>query len=146
MPTAARLVSAILLACLAFFASLQVMPLLPEGTNFGYFIHVNVVLGLLVGWIYMGRRFGGSLVNSINNGVTGAIVLVLCALFLQGAWEMFRLAHRLIYDGPVEAIAAIFTIGLDYFFLIAVPNVWVTLIIGGCLVGLISDMAWKRWR
>ncbi|MEX0303022.1 MAG: TrgA family protein, partial [Leisingera sp.] len=133
MPNGARLTAAITLALVAFFVSFQVMPQMPEGTDFGYFVHVNVALGLLVGWIFMGRRVGRGLVPAINNGLTGMAVMVLWALFIQGAWEMFRLAMRHRYDGPFEALSAIFVIALDYFLVIAVPTVLVPLVIGGVL-------------
>ena len=58
MPTAARLIAAIALGLLAIVISVQVVPLMPEGTDFGYFFHINVALGLLTGWIFMGRRVG----------------------------------------------------------------------------------------
>lgn len=145
MPTAARLAAAIFLAVLAFAVSTQVMPLMPEGTDFGYFVQFNMAVGFVVGWFYMGKRAGFGFVPSLNNGLTGMALLVIFALLSHGAWEMFRLAKRLRYDGPFEAVSAIFTIALDYFFVIAVPQVWVTLVVGGCVVGLIAERAWKRW-
>ncbi|MBY6055139.1 TrgA family protein [Leisingera daeponensis] len=146
MPTGARLTAALSLALVAFLASFLVMPQMPEGTDFGYFVHVNVVLGLLCGWIFMGRRAGGGLVPAINNGLTGMAVMVLWALFVQGAWEMFRLAMRHRYDGPFEALSQIFVIALEYFFVIAVPSVLVPLVIGGVLAGLATENASRRWR
>lgn len=145
MPTGARLVAAISLALLAFVVSGQVMPLMPESTDFGYFTHVNVTLGLLTGWIYMGRRVGGGFVSAINNGLTGMAVMVFWALFVQGAWEMFRLAMRHRYGGPFDALLAIFTISLEFFFVIAVPSVLVPLVIGGCISGLLAEKAHSRW-
>lgn len=145
MPTGARLTAAISLALLAFIVSGQVMPLMPDGTQFGYFTHVNVALGVLTGWIYMGRRVGHGLVPAINNGLTGAAVMVLWALFIQGAWEMFRLAMRNRFDGPFEALLAIFTISVDYFFVIAVPTVLISLAVGGCLAGVLAENVHKRW-
>ncbi|MDC0656852.1 TrgA family protein [Leisingera sp. SS27] len=146
MPTGARLAAAISLATLAFIVSFLVMPLLPEGTNFGYFVHINVVLGLLCGWIFMGKRAGRGVVPAINNGLTGMAVLVLWALFVQGAWEMFRLAMRHRYGGPFEALSQIFVIGMEYFFLIAVPSVLIPLVVGGALAGLVTENASQRWR
>ncbi|UWQ52295.1 TrgA family protein [Leisingera caerulea] len=146
MPTGARLTAAICLGLVAFFVSFLVMPLMPEGTDFGYFVHVNVALGLLCGWIFMGKRVGRGLVPAINNGITGMAVMVLWALFIQGAWEMFRLAMRHRYDGPFEALSAIFVIALDYFFVIAVPSVLVPLAVGGILAGLATENASRRWR
>lgn len=146
MPTGARLTAAVSLALLAFIVSFLVMPQMPEGTNFGYFVHVNVLLGILSGWIVMGNRAGGGLISGINNGLTGMAVMVLWALFAQGAWEMFRLATRNRYGGPFEALSAIFVIALDYFFVIAVPTVLVPLVIGGILSGLATENASRRWR
>ncbi|HIF77757.1 MAG TPA: TrgA family protein, partial [Sulfitobacter sp.] len=50
MPTGARLMAAISLAVLAFILSGMVVPLMPESTDFGYFLPLNMMLGLLVGW------------------------------------------------------------------------------------------------
>ncbi len=146
MPTAAHLVASVALALLAFVVSGQIMPLMPESTDFGYFTHVNVGLALVAGWKVMGRRAGRGFVPGINNGLTGMAVLVIWALIIQGAVEMFRLAKRTIYDGPFEALAAIFTIALEYFFVMAVPTVLVTLVVGGTLVGLVTEFASKRWK
>ncbi|KUP91364.1 TrgA family protein [Tritonibacter horizontis] len=145
-PTAGRLVAALCLAVLAFILSGQIIPLMPEGTDFGYFTYVNMGLGFLVGWKVMGARAGRGFVPGLNNGLTGAAVMVLLGLFLQGAVEMFRLAHRHVYDGPFEAVAAIFTIGLEYFFIMAVPNVLLTIAIGGLLAGFVTEQAAKRWK
>ena len=145
MPTAARLIAAIALGLLAIVISVQVVPLMPEGTDFGYFFHTNVALGLLTGWIFMGRRVGYGVVPAINNGLTGAAVMVLWALFIQGAWEMFDRAMRNRYGGPFEALLAIFTLSLEYFFVIAVPSVLVPLVIGGCLAGLLAENVHRRW-
>lgn len=145
MPTVARLIAAIALGLLAIVISVQVVPLMPEGTDFGYFFHINVALGLLTGWIFMGRRVGYGVVPAINNGLTGAAVMVLWALFIQGAWEMFDRAMRNRYGGPFEALLAIFTLSLEYFFVIAVPSVLLPLVIGGCLVGLLAENVHRRW-
>ncbi|WP_375697566.1 TrgA family protein [Pseudophaeobacter sp. TrK17] len=145
MPTAARLVAALCLGLLAFIVSRQVVPLMPEGTDFGYFFHINIILGLLTGWIFMGRRVGHGLVPAINNGLTGAAVMVLWALFIQGAWEMFDRAMRNRYGGPFDALLAILTLSLEYFFVIAVPTVLLPLTIGGCLAGLLAESIHKRW-
>ncbi|MFW8592932.1 TrgA family protein [Cribrihabitans neustonicus] len=146
MPNGARATAALSLALLGFAVSFLVMPLMPEGTDFGYFVHVNTALGLVCGWVVMGKRAGRGLVPAINNGLTGMAVMVLWALFIQGAWEMFRLAMRHRYDGPFEALSQIFVIALDYFFVIAVPAVLLTLVIGGVMAGLATENASRRWR
>ncbi|MBE1296906.1 TrgA family protein [Phycobacter azelaicus] len=146
MPNGARLIAALSMAALAFVASQLIMPLMPDGTDFGYFIYVNMAIGIVTGWVLMGRRAGGGLVPAINNGLTGMAVMVFWGLFAQGVWEMVRLAMRHRYDGPFEALTAIFTIGLDYFFVMAVPQVLLALAIGGVVAGLATENAHRRWR
>ncbi|CUH82054.1 hypothetical protein TRM7557_03727 [Tritonibacter multivorans] len=146
MPTAARLVAALSLAALAYVVTMLLPPLLPEGTNFSKVTWVNVGLGVIWGWWLMGTRIGRGFVAAVNNGVTGAAVLMLSGLFVQGAAKMFNQAHRRIYDDPFEALADIFVLALDYFFVIAVPHVLITLLIGGVLSGLLTENAGRRWR
>ncbi len=146
MPNGARLTAAICMAILAFVVSSQIMPLMPEGTDFGYFTHVNVAVGVICGWKVMGKRAGRGFVPAINNGITGVVVMVFWGLFLQGIYEMFSLAMRNRYDGPFEALSAIFLIGVDYAVDIAVPLVIVTLLVGGVLSGLATERAARIWR
>ncbi len=146
MPDAARLVAALSLALIAFIVSGLVMPLMPEGMDFGYFTWVNVGLGVLCGWIVMGKRAGRGITPAINNGVTGVLALLFWGLFVQGAYEMFRQAMRNRFDGPFEALGAIFTIGFDYGLTIMVPSIIWTLLVGGVLAGLATEFAWRQWR
>jgi len=146
MPDAARLASAFSLALLAFIVSGQVMPLMPEGTDFGWFTWINVGLGVVCGWVVMGRRAGRGTTAAINNGFTGMVTLVFWGLFVQGAYEMFRQAMRNRFDGPFEALASIFTIGMDYGLILLVPNILITLLVGGFLAGFAAEYAKNRWN
>lgn len=146
MPTAARLISALGLAVLAYLVGELVRPLMPEGTNFGYFTPINVCLGLVVGWTVMGKRAGRGLTAGITNGLTGMLALMFWALFVYGSELMFSRAMDNRYGGPFEAIMAIFELGFDYAVTIAVPNVLITLAVGGVLTGLAAEFAAKRYR
>ncbi len=146
MPDAARLVAAICLAILAFIVSGQIVPLMPESTDFGYFVYVNVILGALVGWFVMGSRAGRGVTSAINNGLTGVMVFVLWGLFIQATNEMVRLAMRNRYDGPLEAVVDVFKIGAEYGLILLVPLVIGTLVVGAVLSGLATEVAWRKWR
>lgn len=147
MPDAARLVAALCLVLIAFIVSGQVMPLMPEGIDFGYFTYVNMAIGWLTGWIVMGKRAGRGTVWAINNGLTGVAAMVAWALFVQGGYEMVRLAMRNRFDGPFEALMAIFEIGLDYgMVVLSAPNILITLLVGAVLAGLATEFAKGRWR
>ena len=146
MPTAARLMAALCLAVVAYVISEMVKPLMPESTDFGYFVPLNIVLGILVGWIVMGGRAGRGTTSAINNGLTGIFVLMLWAVGIQAANEMVRLAMRNRYDGPFEAIIDTFQIGAEFVMIIATVPIGVTLVIAAVLSGLVTEFAGNRWR
>lgn len=146
MPTAARLVAAVCLMFVAYFLSMLVIPLMPESTDFGYFVQVNLFLGLCIGWIVMGSRVGRGTTAAINNGLTGVFVLFLWGIGVQAINEMVRLAMRNRYDGPFEAIVAVFQIGAEWAYMIATVPIGVMAVVGGVITGLLAESASKRWR
>lgn len=146
MPDAAKLVAAVGLAILAFVVSGMIIPLFEEEMNFGYFTWVNVALGLVTGWIVIGTRAGRGWVSAINVGLTGAVALVFWGLFVQSCNEMVRLAMKNRYDGPFEALLAVFKIGTDWALLMSTVQVWGTLAVGGIIIGILTEYAWRIWR
>ena len=144
MPTAARLVAAICLAIVAYIVSGMVMPLMPESTDFGNFVPVNVVLGLLAGWFILGPRAGRGTTAGINNGLTGIFVLMLWGIGVQACNEMFRLAMRNRYDGAMESIIAIFQIGAEFALIIATVPIGLVLLVSSVAVGLLMVATHRR--
>jgi len=146
MPSAARLMGAVCMAVLAFVLSGMVMPLMPESTDFGYFVPLNILLGLVIGWTVMGSRVGGdTTAASINNGIAGAFVLLLWGIGLQACYEMFRLAMRNRYDDPFEALVAVFQIAAEYGLMIATVPIAIAIVVGAVISGLLTEFAHRRW-
>ena len=146
MPTAARLMAAICLAVVGYVISTMVIPLMPESTNFGNFIPINIVLGLLAGWFIMGPRVGRGTTAAINNGLTGVFVLMLWGVALQATYEMVRLAMRNRYDNAFEALTAIFQIGAEYAWIVCTVPIGIALLISALISGLLAEFASNRWR
>lgn len=146
MPDAAKLVAATGLALLGYVVSILVMGLFEEDTNFGWFVYVNVLLGIAVGWVFVGRRAGRGWTSAINVGLTGGVVLVFWGLFVQACNEMTRLAMKNRYDGAGEALTAVFEIGAEWVILMSTIPIWGTVLIGGVIVGLATEIAWRSWR
>lgn len=145
MPTAARLIAAFCMAVTAVVISLMVIPLMPESTDFGNFIPVNICIGLGVGWFAMGRRAGRGTTAAINNGLTGMFLLMLWGIGVQAINEMIRLAMRNRYDGPFEAIVAIFQIGAEYAVIVATLPIAIALLVATVVCGLLVEAADNRW-
>ncbi len=146
MPDRAKVMGALCLCALAYILSEMIKPHFLEDFNFGYFTYVNMVLGVLVGWIFMGKRAGFGIVPAINNGITGVVTLVIIAVAIQSVNEMLRLAMRHRFDGAFEAVLEIIPIGLDYLVLISTVPFWGTALVGGILAGLVIEAVWLRWR
>lgn len=146
MPNAAKLVGAVAMTILAFIVSGMVIGLFEEEKNFGWFTEVNMGLGFLVGWMVIGSRAGRGMVSAINVGLTAPIVLVFWGLFTQSCNEMVRLAMKNRYDGPFEALVAIFEIGSEWALMLASIPVWATLLLGGIVAGVASEYAARTWR
>ena len=145
MPTTAKAVSAALMAVIAWYASEMFRPLMPEGTNFGWFNEVNVGLALLCGWVVTGKRLGYGYSDGISAGLTGMGALVFWALFLQSFNEMLRLALDKRYDGPVEGLTDLFEIAVDFGSKMAHWPLLALLVLGGIGVGIIGEWVSHRW-
>ena len=149
MPDASRLVGALCLAVVGFILSGLIMPVFEEAngeTNFGWFIWVNVVIGLAVGWTSMGKRAGRGVSAAITNGVTGVFLLLLWGLFTQACNEMTRLAMKNRYDGAIEAIGAIFQIMAEWGLLLLFPSFLLTAAGAAFVSGILTEYAWRTWR
>ena len=146
MPTAARLMAAICLAVVGFVISFMVMPLMPESTDFGNFVYINTIIGVLTGWMVMGKRAGRGITAAINNGLGGALMLVLWALLLYSSFMMFDRAMANWYNGFFAAFAAVFQFMAENVLILLDPMVIFSLAFGGVLAGLATEYAWRTWR
>lgn len=146
MPTAAKLFAALGLA----FLALVLVELAKAGfdtrTDFGRVPHVSVVLGAALAWVMVGARAGQGVAVAISNGITACIVLVAVVILVFAAEEMVARAMANRYNSPVAAFEDM--AGITYGFASACANApfAVTLVLGGALVGLVSEAAGRRWR
>lgn len=145
MPTAARLVAALLLAVLGGVVSLQVMEIMPADTAYGIFLPLNIVLGLLIGWVWLGAQPGDGSVAAISYGLTSAALLMCLGLFVQGANTMFEVSLRGRYKSAFEAIGAVFGEAVTYGQMLTV-DIGLTLGIGGVIAGLCTNWAARRFN
>ncbi|ABG31878.1 tellurium resistance protein [Roseobacter denitrificans] len=146
MPDAARLIAALCIGALAYVVSLQIKPLMPESTAFGSFAYINAILGIVCGWTVMGKRAGRGVAAAINNGLSGALVLVIWGLLLHASYQMFDRAMDNWYNGFFAAMAAIFQFMAEYALVMVNPLVMFSLMAGGVLAGLATEYAWRMWR
>ncbi|MCZ7676992.1 MAG: TrgA family protein [Roseovarius sp.] len=144
MPTAAKLVSALGLAGLAWYATIIVKEIWPVDENFGYFSSFTALLALLIGWWVIGTRLGRGYMQGISAGLTGLFALLFWAFLLLSSYEMIERALDLRYKGPVQAITGVFDIAIGY-----AQNVYYwpligLLLAGAAVLGLIAEAVARR--
>ncbi|MEM8632189.1 MAG: TrgA family protein [Pseudomonadota bacterium] len=145
MPTGSKLIAAIVFGIVAYVAAQQVRPLMPEGTDMGLFAELMGLIGVGCGWLVMGKRAGGGAVFSLSSGLLTSVSIVFWGLLLFSIREMILQSMKRVYDGPTEAIVAVFEIAFDYGKTIADPGIIGTLLVGGFIGGLVTEWASRRY-
>lgn len=145
MPSAARLVAAVCLACLAGTLSVQIAPLF-EGAAAGLsFVLINMMAAAATGWKMMGPRAGQGWSASVSNGLGGGLVALIWALFLHAALQMTKKAMAGWYKSPGDALVAIFDLMIEFGQVITGPPVMAHFVLGSVLSGLICEYTARKW-
>lgn len=146
MPTAAKLFAAIAFAAVGFLAAEAYKPLLSEGTQFGWFSEICAGIGALCGWRIMGQFAGQGALNAMGVGMRVALTIVFWAVLGFAIHEMILTSMKLRYDGPMEAVLAVFDIMLEKALLLVDARMIAVVLLGGILGGWLAEFAAKRWR
>ena len=139
MPTAAKLLGAILFAALAAAVSLMTIPRLPENFAYGRMVEINAALGLILGWTQAGARAGRGWGSATGNGLTTSVVLALAALFVDSTCRMILLSLDKRYRGPMEAVMDVFEQMLEFGSLLIAPLPLIALLGGGFVIGWLLE-------
>ena len=145
MPTAAKLVAAVLFALVAAAGATLYVPLLPEGTQTGWLIPGCAGLGLVSGWMVMGANVGRNYAEAVATGLRAILTTVSFAVLLFAIYVMITRSMHMLYKGPMEALLAVFAIMLEYGKLMFDRNFIAVLAVGGAIGGVISEFVGRRW-
>jgi hypothetical protein len=145
MPTAAKLVAAVMFAAVGFLAAQAYVPSLPEGTQIGFLREICAMLGLVIGWFVMGRLVGKGYVEAVGFGIRTSVTLLFWAVLGFSIYEMILRSTKMMYDGPMEALLGVFDLVIYYGKMMGSPEFIGTLLIGGVLGGIAAEWAGRRW-
>lgn len=145
MPTGGKLVAALTFAALAYFISDLMKPLFPEGTQVGMFSEVNGLVGLIMGWLVMGKGAGKTYRQSLGYGMTTLVTTAFWCLVIWSGYEMLKRSIRLYYDGPVEALQEMAALFLGYARFAIEQQVLIPAIIGAVFVSWLTEYFARRW-
>ena len=145
MPTAPKLIAALLFAALAFFVSDLIKPLLPEGTQFGWFSPLNAAVGAIMGWRILGTRAGLSMQASLGYGLTTAVIMVFWCLFIWSGYLMVDASTRLRYSGPMAALQDMGAMMIEFARTMATAPVLGSLAVGALFFGWLTEHVARRF-
>ena len=145
MPTAPKLIAALLFGALAFFISDLVKPQLPEGTQLGLFGPINAAVGALMGWRISGARAGFSMRASLGYGLTTTAITVFWCLFIWAGYIMVEASMRLRYDGPMDALQDMGVMMVEYARTLATPSILGSLFVGSLFFGWLTEQVARRY-
>ena len=145
MPTAAKLIGAVLFAALAWFVSIRIIETMPEPGGTELLAPLNAVVGAVMGWRVMGRRAGDGFVAAIGYGLTTVFAITFWCLLLWSAYEMVERSVRGRYNGPGDALVGMGDLMIGYSAMIVTPSVVGAIVFGSLVCGLITEYFSHRW-
>lgn len=146
MPTAAKLVAALAFAGVGYATAQVFLPEVPKGMHAPWIREMSALLGLVVGWIVMGRSVGAGMYLAAMRGIYTSLLLLFWALVEFSGREMVLRALDKRYDRVMEAVTGTLDIAYWFFQLSLFPAFWLTLLGGGLLAGMVTEFANRHWR
>ena len=146
MPTAGRLVGAIIFGATGAGAAFVGIPTLPEEVLPGYLLPFAAVVGVWQGWSLMGPKAGGRMSLAITQGIATVAVMIVTVIFGVSAWDMVARSMKLRYDGPGEAVLDVANLMWFYGQLMNQPLVWAVLAAGAFIGSIIVNFAARIWK
>ena len=105
---------------------------------------VNAMLGFVLGWHIVGMKGGKGYVQALGQGLTAALLLMVCGLLVWAGHEMLQRSLDLYYDGPTDAIEGMIGLVGDFSYFLLPGAVIPALVIGGCAIGLVTEWVARR--
>jgi hypothetical protein len=139
MPTAGRLAGAIAFAAFGWYFATALVPYFENGHAPSYWITMGVCIGVLVGWVVVGKRTGYGYASGIGNGFTGVFAFLFWMIFNVCVVDMLKKSLRRLYDGPMEALTDVFQLMLEFVVEFAQPEVGLIVFLGAVATGLFAE-------
>jgi hypothetical protein len=144
LPTAARLIAALMFAALAWWGADLIRATLPESLPGRYLAPVSAALGLLFGWRMLGARAGDGYIASTGYGLTTLGLVVFWALLIFSASEMVHRSLRKFYDGPMEGLEDMIALFLEYGRLLIRPESVLPILVGALFCAAVVEFVAQR--
>ena len=146
MPTGARATGAVVFLVVGWLLANVYVANMPYEKSVGSFRELTALIGLLVGWLFMGSSVGKTYLDAAGSGLKTVFVLSFWAILMFSIWEMLKIStKKMVYDGPMDAVVDVFAIMLDRFWPLLSVGCVSVFFIGGAIGGVITEAASRRW-
>lgn len=146
MPTAAKLIAAILFAVLSWLVTEQVKLVLPgEGRGMDLLSPINALIGGAMGWRIMGLRAGDGFTPAVGFGLTTVFATFFWALLLWSGYEMIKRSVAGRYRDPIQALEGMGDLLLDYAIMVVTPTIVGWAVLGSFICAMITEYFSRRW-
>ncbi|MGL5010561.1 MAG: TrgA family protein [Paracoccaceae bacterium] len=145
MPTAAKLVAAVLFALLGFFVADLYAQGITTGRRTTWLHEGAAAISMICGWRVMGVLVGKGMGAAVGSGIRTALTAVFFTLLAFAIYDMVVISTKGRYDGPMEAVLAVFEIIVNLGRGLLTPEIIGTLLVGGALGGIASEAISRRW-
>lgn len=151
MPTAARLVSAFMMAVVTAAMAILFVGVYPDepwDSKLNSMIWVFGICGALVGWFSLGKRVETDTGRGFVLGFRAAITVTVVLLFVLSINHMWGeiMAERLKGARPMEAIFVMFNKGAELAGFILNPRILGFGLFGYICTGVIARNTYFRWN
>jgi len=146
MPTAAKLVAALSFAFLAWVTGIMIEGVMPENQRVGYLYPVAIASGVIAGWFVSGAAKRARWIDAASTGMRTAVTATLIALVSFSVGTMIQISMRGRYRGPMDALLDIVNQFFNFGSLLLFLPVVVTILLGGAVAGMVTEVAGRRWR
>ena len=145
MPTAAKLVSAILFGLLGLFVAQLYAQGITTGARTTWLREVATAISIICGWRVMGVLVGKGTGAAIGSGIRTALTAVFFVLLGFAIYEMIVISTKGRYDGPMEAVLAVFEIVVELGRGLLTAEIIATVLVGSALAGIAAEATSRRW-
>ncbi len=145
MPTGAKAVGAITFALLGFVTATLLLPHLPENDRGQGVAQISAGLGVMVGWMVMGRSVGGDYKAAARAGIYTSVWLLLWGVLIFSLRLMLVRSFQKWYSSATEAATGVISIAIRYFQISMTVEVVGALLIGGMIAGIVTEFSNRHW-
>ncbi len=144
MPTGAKLVGALLFAAVGYVSARSFAPHIPDGQGGRWFAESCAALGLMLGWVVMGRLVGGDYKAAARAGLVTSGWLFLWSVLLFSLRLMVMRSYGQWYKTPLDMLNGVYDIAVGYLQISARIELLGPLVLGGMIAGVLTEYASRR--